>query len=105
MNPEEKQTPQPVIKTEEKPAPPKIKALRTYQGDVDEILSKGKASATTILVAEQKRKEEKMITTEKPVDPGVRNRFFIVLGISLFMIGVITLVAVYYRKSTEEVTL
>lgn len=112
MNPEEKplekiaeKPKEPVENTAEKPAPFKIKSLRTYQGDVDEILSKGKASASTILIAEQKRREEKVITTEKPRDPGIRNRFFIILGISLFMLGVVTLVAVYYRKSTEEVAI
>ncbi len=90
---------------EEKDLKPKIKSLRTYQGDIDEILSKGKASASTILIAEQKRKEEKAITTDRPKDSGVRNRFFIIIGIVLFTIGIITLGVVYYMKSTEEVTL
>jgi hypothetical protein len=44
MNPEEK-----------KP----IKALRTYAGDVEEALSKTKSSAATIMIAEEKRREEK----------------------------------------------
>ena len=36
----------------------KLKTLRTFQGDMQEYISKNNASITTIALAEQKRKEK-----------------------------------------------
>lgn len=82
-----------------------IKSLRTYQGDVEEAMSKNKYSATTILVAEQKRREEAPVprVAEKHINLEVRNKFFTILGISLFLIGVLVVTAVYYVRSNEKV--
>ena len=80
-----------------------IKSLRTYQGDVDEILSKGKESATTILVAEQKRKELIPHTQIVARSSIFRNKLFIVVGMVLFFLGIITIITVYYVRSNEQV--
>lgn len=82
-----------------------IKSLRTYQGDVDELMSKNKYSATTILVAEQKRKLEAPPSPripEKPINVEARNKFFTILGITLLLIGGLTIAAVYYTRASEQ---
>ena len=79
-----------------------IKTLRTYQGDVDELLSKNKTTTTTILVAEQKRKG---FTEEvKPeANTNKRNKVFIISGGILLFLGIVAVSAVYYKKSHEQV--
>jgi hypothetical protein len=82
-----------------------IKSLRTYQGDVDEILSKGKASSATILVAEQKRKIAEPEKFAEPVNHEKRNRAFLVTGITLVLIGLLAVGIIYYLKINESVTI
>lgn len=98
MPPEENKTP---------PVPEKklIKALRTYQGDVEEILGKKKISKTTILVAEQERKGFTPTPPRDQVDTRKRNRIFIWSGILLFILGIMTVSAVYYVKSINQVVI
>src|SRR3989344_80520 len=98
VSPEENKTGLPP-ESERKP----FKTLRTYQGDVDEILSVGKASATTILVAEQKRREEPPKTPQFQTDNRSRNKFFISAGGALLLLGVIVVPIVYYVKSQKQV--
>jgi hypothetical protein len=80
-----------------------LKSLRTYQGDVDEILSQGKASSTTILVSEQKRREEHPEKVIDPVKNEKRNHLLVTLSSSFLIIGVLTIGVVYYIKATEKV--
>lgn len=80
-----------------------IKSLRTYQGDVEEALSKTKSSAATIMIAEQKRKEKSPEIFDRPKNLEVRNKTFIVTGISLFVLGLIIVGSVYYVKSMQQV--
>ncbi len=82
-----------------------IKSLRTYQGDVEEAMAKNKYSATTILVAEQKRRIETPRVAEKHIDLEARNKLFTIVGITLFFFGVLTVVAVYYVRSHEQVVI
>lgn len=84
-----------------------IKSLRTYQGDVEEAMSKNKYSATTILVAEQKRREEAPAprVVEKPINLEVRNKFFTVVGISIVLISILIVSAVYYVRANEQVVI
>ncbi len=82
-----------------------IKSLRTYQGDIDEAMSKNKYSATTILVAEQKRRIEKPLKVIKPANLEARNKLFVTVGIVLLFFGIITVVAVYYTRSNEQVVI
>lgn len=96
MNPEENTQNQNV--EERKP----YKALRTYQGDVDEILGKGKESTATIFVAEQKRKEEQGLLVP-PKDTKNRDRLIMILVATLFVVGLSTLGVVYYFKFNEKV--
>ena len=81
-----------------------IKSLRTYQGDIDEALSKGKASAGTIMIAEQKRRDREEIKFAIPSNPA-KNKLFIVTGASLLLVGIISVGVVYYIKSSEQVTI
>ncbi|HBD24689.1 MAG: hypothetical protein A2566_03120 [Candidatus Zambryskibacteria bacterium RIFOXYD1_FULL_40_13] len=82
---------------------PSVKSLRTYQGDVEEAVQKNSFSATTILVAEQKRKEENPETIDTPEDARDRNKFFAMAGGILLILGVLTVASIYYIKSREEI--
>ena len=84
---------------------PSIKSLRTYQGDVEEAVQKSHLSASSILVAEQNRKDGKLLEFETPEDSGARNKFYILVGSILLVLGVITISAMYYLKSKEEVVI
>lgn len=80
-----------------------IKSLRTYQGDVEEALSKTKSSAATIMLAEQKKRETSPIVIERPRNLAVRNKTFVVTSISLLILGIIVVGSVYYVRSNESV--
>jgi hypothetical protein len=91
--------------TPQSPEKKPLKSLRTYQGDVDEILSGGKASSATILVAEQKRKEEHPEKVIDPVKNEKRNKLFVGIGTSFLLIGILAVGVVYYIKATEKVAI
>lgn len=93
---EETKPPQPEIKNP-------IKALRTYQGDVEETLGKKKVSKATILVAEQERRGFAPTEKMREVDTKTRNKIFIWSGIILFFLGVTAVGVVYYLKSINQV--
>lgn len=95
MNPEQKPEP----KIENQP----IRALRTYQGDVEQALSKNKSSAITVMVAEQKRREERPDLAPPKISTEVKNRTFFALGSVLLVLGILVVGGVYYYiKSTGE---
>ena len=98
MNPEEKKSE--IIPSEIKPP---IKSLRTYQGDVDEVVSKNNYSTSDIFLAEQKRRGNNSLIG--PQDTTDKNKFFILLGGAFFVLGILAIVGVYYVKSTEKVAL
>lgn len=91
MNPEENKNSNP------------IKALRTYQGDVEETLSKTKSSSATIMLAEQRKRESSPLLTQRPKNLAIRNKTFVVVGLSLLILGLIVVGSVYYFKSKEKV--
>lgn len=91
--------------TENKETQIPIKALRTYQGDVEETLGKKKVSKTTILMAEQERRNSTPVEEVLEVDTRKRNKIFIWSGFVLFLLGIIVVSTVYYIKSSNEVTL
>ncbi|KND50225.1 MAG: hypothetical protein AB198_02740 [Parcubacteria bacterium C7867-003] len=96
MNPEENKT-----KPQERVP---IKSLRTYQGDVQEAIEKNKYSSTTILVTEQKRKLESPVDPEKENQINKnRNKTFIILGVALIVIGLVSISTLYYIKSNEKI--
>ncbi len=81
-----------------------IKSLRTYQGDVEEALHKNNLGTTNIFVAEQKRKEKEPVDLkQQEVKTENRNKFFVTIGISLFILGIIAVGGVYYLKNKEQV--
>ncbi len=96
------EAPAPVVpqKPEEKVP---IKSLRTYAGDVEEAMIRNKTSAAHILVAEQGKRDKTLIDTAPPRNSGIRNKFFLILGSLLLVLGGLTVGAVYYLKATEEV--
>jgi hypothetical protein len=84
-----------------------IKSLRTYQGDVEEALHNNNFSASKVLIAEEERKREKpdLSTLEAPKNTEARNKFFLTLGGLLLVLGIITVSAVYYIKSQNQVAI
>jgi hypothetical protein len=97
MNPEENK------KTERVP----IKSLRTFQGDVQEAISKNNFSSTTILVKEQERKLENPVLAKESAEmlgsSNARNKTFIIFGVGLIVLGLVSVAVLYYMKSTEKV--
>ncbi len=100
MNPEEKTENAVPQKDTQKP----IRALRTYQGDVEEALSKNKSSAITVMVAEQKRREERPELAPPPkISLEIKNKTFFAVGSALLFLGILVVGGVYYYiKSTGE---
>ncbi len=93
MNPDDKQSQKP------------IKALRTYKGDVEEALNKTQSTAATIMLAEEKRREERPeLTSLKRVESTGRNRTYLLLGSIMLFLAVSVVGAVYFIKSNEKVT-
>lgn len=81
-----------------------IKALRTFAGDVEEALGKTKSSAATIMLAEEKRREERpeLAPVRREVT-GEKNRLFLVLGTILLFLAISVIGGVYYLKTNEKV--
>ena len=83
---------------------PRIKSLRTYQGDVQEAVVKNKFTSTNILAAEQNKKGHSLMdfggTKENSV---AKNKFFILVGSILLLLGIITIVAVYYTRASQKI--
>lgn len=77
---------------------PRLKSLRTYQGDIEEAMAKNKTSVVNIAVAEQKRKE-KEVHVEKIDVTDIKNKTFVVIGLTLLVIGGIVLGAVYLART------
>ena len=100
MNPEE-QDKKPPLEQILKPT----KSLRTYQGDVQEAISKHNYSSKDIFLAEQ---DKRMEESEKPTifkDPVVKNKLLAVSGVIFFVLGIGIVGTVYYLRSNEEVIL
>lgn len=84
-------------------AKPPIKSLRTYQGDVEEAVLKNNYSATSIFTAEQNKKDQTILGTETQSDYDARNKFFIIIGSTMLLLGIMTVGAMYYMKSNSEI--
>ncbi|MBI4155935.1 MAG: hypothetical protein HY507_01745 [Candidatus Zambryskibacteria bacterium] len=80
-----------------------IKSLRTYQGDIDEILAKGKTSISSIAIDEQKRRERSLLDSKKIGETEKVNKFFVLIGVMFLLLGAITVISVYYIKSNQKV--
>ncbi len=88
------------------PAPEKkvvIKSLRTYQGDIQEAMAGAKTSISSIVVAEQQRKERILSMPQEKVHADRRNGVFSFLGVLLVLVGVGAVGYVYYTKPKEDV--
>ncbi len=87
----------PENKDERKP----IKSLRTFAGDVEEAIAKQKFSASTIALAEQKRREEKPELVKIPEEKSHKN-IYIYGSILLFILGIGTVTGVYFWRSNQD---
>jgi hypothetical protein len=85
-------------------ADPHLKSLRTFQGDIEEALGKNHGSLATIAIAEQKRKEETIVVPDpkQEIHREVKNKFFVFVGLSLFLLGFIVVGIVYYDKAPKD---
>ncbi len=90
---------------EEEPKKNPIHALRTYQGDVEEAMSKSNTSKADIFLAEQKRKDSTILEPERKINNEARNKFFIIIGSILLLLGILTVGSVYYIQSNKKVVL
>jgi len=90
----------------EKPAPIQapyknpLKTLRTFQGDVEDIVGKNKTSLTSIVIAEEQRREKIL---EEPAQTNVveiKNKFVGVFSVLLFILGIFAIGGVYYYTTT-----
>ncbi len=80
-----------------------IRALRTFAGDVENALSQNKSSTATIMIAEQKRREERPELAPPKITTQAKNTTFFIVGSILLLVGIIAIGTVYYMKSTEKI--
>ncbi len=105
MNPELEPTQKTEEKLEIKKENRPIKALRTFAGDVEEALSKNKSSSATIMIAEQKRREERPeLTPPTKLSVEIKNKTFFLSGITLVILSLVVFGAVYYYINLDPVT-
>lgn len=81
-----------------------IKALRTFAGDVEDILSKNKSSSATIMIAEQKRREERPDLAPPKISTEIRNKTFFITGSALVFLSLIVVGGIYYYLNINPVT-
>lgn len=100
MNPDEKDEKHPVEQTGRP-----IKSLRTYQGDVEEAISKNKFSSTDIFLAEQEKKRTASDLKRIMVfnNPETKNKILFTIGLVLVTLGLVAIGVVYYLRSNESV--
>ncbi len=94
---EEKKEPQ---KTERVP----IKSLRTFQGDVQEAISKNNYSTTTILVSEQKRQLERPEVADLKKKYDVKNKSYLIIGSVLILLGGLAIFSLFNMQTETPVT-
>ncbi len=84
----------------------RLKPLRTYQGDVSDVIGKTKTSVVSIAVAEQNRKTQNSLKNkpEEETDHTTRNKFFALAGVVLFVLGVVVVGVFYYFSLQNEIT-
>ncbi|MHB1316589.1 MAG: hypothetical protein ACYCZW_01895 [Minisyncoccota bacterium] len=85
---------------------PELKSLRTFQGDMQDHIEKGKETISTIALAEQKKKIEKNepTYTERPVGSSHAG-LFIVIGMICLIGGGVIFGAIYFFKTKNETTI
>jgi len=82
-----------------------IKSLRTYQGDVQEAMTRDRSSVTSIFLAEQRKKGKTLIDGErKPlISTEEKNKFIAITAGLLLTLGIIAVSVGYYLSSKEKV--
>lgn len=86
---------------EGKSLPKDLRPLRTYQGDVDHAISRQKISLVNVAMAEQERNRKEPIIEDSNFKQS-QNKFFMLVGSLLFILGIITIGAIYYVKNQRE---
>lgn len=80
-----------------------IKSLRTYQGDIENVVGNKKTSIASIAIAEHKRQEERRETTPQTQSffTELTNKSFLTAGIGLVILGLVIVGAGYIIKSLD----
>ncbi|HRH26542.1 MAG TPA: hypothetical protein PLZ99_00050 [Parcubacteria group bacterium] len=103
MNPEQNKSTAEVKKEEiQKTERVPIKSLRTFQGDVQEAISKNKYSSTTILVSEQKRQIERPEMADLKKKADVKNKSYLIIGSMLILLGIGAIYLLFTNIKKEE---
>lgn len=97
MNPEEKEN-KPPLEQVLKP----VKSLRTYQGDVEEAISKNNYSSADIFLAEQQKKSSLVGISLIRQNPELKRKLYLTFGIILLVLGIGIVTTVYYIRSSEK---
>lgn len=79
-----------------------LSPLRTYQGDVEKIITDNHVSVTTIAVAEQERKIVEQESGMVVENSNLKNKLFIYLGLFLFISGIIIIGVIFFIKSQKN---
>lgn len=83
---------------------PDLKALRTFQGDVEETIHNKKTSVAKVFVAEQesKKKPELELPQKRSGSIFLTHGILPLVGVVLFVSGAITLVTIYYNIASNS---
>jgi flagellar basal body-associated protein FliL len=82
-----------------------LKNLRTYQGDVDDIVGKGEVTMTSIALAEQQRQSLRpdVAAAEQPTDQeNIQHKIMLIVGGLLLILGIVTIGAVIYNSMQDK---
>lgn len=79
-----------------------IKSLRTYQGDVEEALKKTGGSISSIVIAEQKRREKALDLPQEEASVDNNRMYFFIISVILLLIGIVAIVTAYYIQSRKD---
>ncbi|OHA27298.1 MAG: hypothetical protein A3C06_02100 [Candidatus Taylorbacteria bacterium RIFCSPHIGHO2_02_FULL_46_13] len=88
--------------------PEQVKALRTFESDVAEILKTQNTSAAQIVIAEQAKPKEEHIQTvipqEPPRYPGLKNMLLLTTGILLISGALVFVAYLFFKPSAPPET-
>ncbi|MDO8591071.1 MAG: hypothetical protein Q7R65_03795, partial [bacterium] len=81
-----------------------VKQLRTYQGDVQEIMKEGGGSLAKIAVAESNKRARGGFVMEKK-EAVTHTKLIVIISVILIVAGIGAVPALYFFKSSEKTPL